>query len=77
METRKKRLEEHVSRIEGNRNVYRDLVGNPKERSHLEDLDIDGRVILKYFKEMDHIQLAEHRDKWQAVVNAVINLLVQ
>jgi hypothetical protein len=29
------------------RNVYRVLLKNLKERDHLEDLDIDWRVILK------------------------------
>jgi hypothetical protein len=63
METRRKRLDGHVSRIERNRNAYRYLVENPKERSHLEELDIDGIVIFKDVKEMDYIQLAEDRDK--------------
>jgi len=29
------------------RGGYRVLVGDPRERDHLEDLDVDGRVILK------------------------------
>jgi hypothetical protein len=28
--------------------AYRDLVGNLKERGHLEDLSMDGRIILKW-----------------------------
>jgi hypothetical protein len=35
METRRKRLEGHVSRIEGNRNAYGDLVENPKGKNPL------------------------------------------
>jgi len=35
METWRKRWEGHVSRIEGNRNAYRDLVGNPKGKKPL------------------------------------------
>ena len=27
--------------------VYRVLVGNLREKDHLEDLDVDGRVILR------------------------------
>jgi hypothetical protein len=35
METRRKRWEGQVSRIEGNRNAYRNLVGNPKGKKPL------------------------------------------
>jgi hypothetical protein len=50
-----------------------------KERDHLEDLSVDGRIILKWvFKKwngrMDWIDLAQHMDRWPALVNAVINL---
>ena len=50
-----------------------------RERDHLEDLDVDGRMILKCtFKKwdggMDWIQLAQDRDRWLAVVNAVIHV---
>jgi hypothetical protein len=45
------------------------------------DPDVDGRIILKWiFKtwhgNMDWIELAQDRDRWQAVVNAVMNLRV-
>ena len=56
------------------------LVGKLKERSHLEDLGADGRTILKWmlisFEGVDWIYLALDRDKWRALVNAVINLRV-
>jgi hypothetical protein len=45
----------------------------------LEDPGIDGRIILKWIlgKEgwggMDWIDLAQDRDRWQALVNAVMN----
>jgi hypothetical protein len=29
------------------RNAYKDLLENPKERGHWEDLSMDGRIILK------------------------------
>jgi len=47
----------------------------------LEDPAVDGREILKWvFKKweggMDWIDLAQNRDRWRAVVNAVMNLQV-
>jgi hypothetical protein len=29
------------------RGLYRVLVGKPKERDHLKDLDVDGKIMLK------------------------------
>jgi hypothetical protein len=51
--------------------------GNMRERDHLENLGVDGRVILKWvFKKwdgrMDWIDLAQDRDRWLALVNAVM-----
>jgi hypothetical protein len=48
---------------------------------HLEDPDVDGRIILKWiFKKwdggMDWIDLAQDRDRWRAVLSAVMNLRV-
>ena len=37
----------HVACIGGRRGPYRVLVGRPEGKNHLEDLDIDGRIILK------------------------------
>jgi hypothetical protein len=47
----------------------------------LGDTGVDGRKILKrIFKKwdggMDWIERAEDRDRWRALVNAVMNLLV-
>jgi hypothetical protein len=47
----------------------------------LEDPGVDGRIIIKWmFKKwdggMDWIDMAQDRDRWRALVNAVMNLLV-
>ena len=52
-----------------------------RERDHLEGPDIDRRIILKWiFKKfggfMDWIDLAQDRDRWRALVSAVMNLPV-
>jgi hypothetical protein len=52
---------------------------NLQEEEKLEDLGVQGKIILKYsFAKwgggMDWIDLAQDRDRWRAVVNAVMNL---
>jgi hypothetical protein len=50
---------------------------NLKKGDNLEGTGADGRIILKFVlkKEgMKWIDLAEDRDKWQALVNKVVNL---
>jgi hypothetical protein len=53
--------------------------GNLRERDHLKDSGIDGRIILKWhFRKweggLDWIDLAQDRDRWWSVVNVVMNL---
>jgi hypothetical protein len=40
---------EYVARMGESRGVYRVLVGKPEGKSHLEDPNIDGRIILRWF----------------------------
>jgi len=41
------RQAEHVAHMKSRRGAYRVLVGRPEKKKHLEDLRIDGRIILK------------------------------
>jgi len=56
--------------------------GSLRERDHLGDPSIDGRIILKwtfrkwYMEGVDWIELAEDWDMWRTLVNAVMNLRV-
>jgi hypothetical protein len=64
------------------RNVYRILMGKPQENRPLErpsrrwehDIRMDIREI--GWGSVDWIQLAQDRDRWQALVNTVMNLRV-
>jgi hypothetical protein len=55
--------------------------GDLREGDHLEDRGVDGMIILKwifkkYWGGMDWIDMAQDRDRWRAVVSAVMNLRV-
>jgi len=57
------------------------LVGDLRERDHFKEQGLGGRIILKWtFKKsdrsMDWIDLAESRDRWRILVNAIMNLRV-
>jgi hypothetical protein len=68
--------------MEERRGANRVLVGNLKERDHLKDLgeeEVDNsknRFFKKWDGKVDWIELAEDRDRWRALVNAVMLLLV-
>jgi hypothetical protein len=54
---------------------------SPKEKDHLKDHDVDGRVGSKWTLGrlsggVEWIHLAQDRDRWWAVVIAVMNLRV-
>jgi len=53
--------------------------GNLKERDHFGDPGVDGRIIFRWiFRKWDvevrTIELAQERDRWRALVNAIMNL---
>jgi hypothetical protein len=55
--------------------------GIPKERNYSKDRGIDGRmrsdwILGRLAGGVDWIKLPQNRDRWQALVNAVTNLLV-
>jgi len=56
--------------------------GNLRERDHLQDVGVDGKNNIKMGLQevgcggMDWIVLAQDRDRWRGLVNAVLNLRV-
>jgi hypothetical protein len=82
VKSRRMRWAGHVARMGEGRNVYRVLVGKPEGKGPLErprrrwedgikmDLGETG------WGGVEWIQLAQDRDRWRAVVNAVMNLRV-
>ena len=56
--------------------------GNLRERDHLEDPRVDGRIILRWIFGKweggggDWMELAQDRDRWRALVGTVRNLRV-
>jgi hypothetical protein len=64
--------------------VHRDFGGETwdRERDHLEDLGVDGRIILEWIFSrhlhggMNKIHLAQDMDRWRALVYTVMNLRV-
>ena len=72
----------NVARMGQMTGVYRVLVGNLRKREHLQDPDVDARIILRWVFskwdvwDMDWTELSQDRDRWRALVNAVMNIRV-
>jgi hypothetical protein len=70
----------HEAHMGQRRGAYRVLVGNLREIDKLENPGIDGRNILRWiFRKLDGgamgwIDLAQVRERWGALVNAVMAL---
>jgi hypothetical protein len=59
------------------RNAYKILGGKLRERSHFEELDLDGRIILKltfqkYGEGLEWIIFAHYRVEWSVLENTAI-----
>jgi len=78
----KKRWTGHVARMGRDEKCIKNLVGKPQGKNYLENLGVDGGIILKWIFEkrigggMDWINLAQNRDRWWALLSAVMNLCV-
>jgi hypothetical protein len=82
MKSRKLRWAGHVARMGERRGAYRALVGKPEGRRPLgrprrrweDNIKMDLREV--GWESMDSINLAQDRDRWRALVNAVMNVRV-
>jgi hypothetical protein len=71
----------HVALMGERTGVCRILVGKPEGKRPLGNPGVNGRKILKWIfgkwdGGMGWIDLAQNRDRWRALVNALMNLRV-
>jgi hypothetical protein len=82
IKSRRMRWAGHVARVGEKRNAYSILVENPEgkkplgrpRRIRVDNIKMDLTEI--GWDDMDWIDLAQDRDQWRALVNAIMNLRV-
>jgi hypothetical protein len=82
VKSRRMRWAWHVARVGEDRNVYKVLVGKPEGKRPLgrprrrweDEIRMDLREV--GLGDVDWIRLSQDRDRWRAVVSAVMNLRV-
>jgi hypothetical protein len=71
-----------VARMGEGSNPYRVLMGKSEGKNHLKDQGVDGRIGSQWTLGrlagggVEWLHLAQDRDRWRAVVSAVMNLRV-
>jgi hypothetical protein len=76
IKSRKMRWVGHVARMREKRNAYRLLVGKPEGKRPLGMDNTRMDLLETGWGSVDWIGLAQGRDKWRALVNAVTNFRV-
>ena len=80
--SRRMRWADNVARMGERRGVYRDFVGKPEGKIPLarprcrweDNIKMDFQEV--GCEDMDWIELAQDKDRWRVLVNAVMNLRV-
>jgi hypothetical protein len=81
VKSRRMRWAGHMERRGGGETCTGFWWESPKEKDHLKDQGVDGSMVSKWTLRrlvggVEWIHLAQDRDRWRAVVNAVMNLRV-
>jgi hypothetical protein len=78
IKSRRMRGTGHVANMGERRGAHGVLVGKPEGKNHLEDLDLDGEIILKWIFSKWIVRawtdLVHDRGSWPTLVKAAVNL---